>query len=175
MLPKWGSADAPYQCHRCPSEARPGQYEVIAFDDALTGFGVRMRVGGKGVWFTQYRFEQDGKPKQRRVKLGKVGTVSAEQAREAAKKHLAYVQLGPTLKLSARPSVSAAQLRLRLHRQNFLERTEARMRPRSFAEVKRHLENIGHRCCLVQYTKSTAPQSRCALTIFTTRAARRRQ
>jgi hypothetical protein len=40
----------------------PGQGEKRFFDDALPGFGLRLRAGGKRTWIAQYR-AADGKSK----------------------------------------------------------------------------------------------------------------
>ena len=44
----------------------PGKSELIVFDEALPGFGLRIRAGGKRTWIAQYR----AGAKQRRVTLG---------------------------------------------------------------------------------------------------------
>src|SRR5262245_26566349 len=67
-----------------------GKSELIAFDDALPGFGIRLRNSGRPTWIAQYRMGYQ----QRRVSLGKVGVVGADQARDRAKTILAQVQLG---------------------------------------------------------------------------------
>ncbi len=68
----------------------PGKSELLVFDDALPGFGVRIRSGGKRTWIAQYRIGS----KQRRVTLGTVEALDLERARQAAKETLAKVQLG---------------------------------------------------------------------------------
>ena len=67
-----------------------GKSETLAFDDALPGFGLRIRAGGKRTWIAQYRIGQ----KQRRVTLGTVETVDADEARKRAKDVLSKVHLG---------------------------------------------------------------------------------
>ena len=49
----------------------PGKTEIIVFDEALPGFGVRVRLGGKRTWIAQYRLGS----KQRRVTLGTPNTL----------------------------------------------------------------------------------------------------
>lgn len=68
----------------------PNRSEIIIFDDDVRGFGVRLRAGGKRTWVAQYRIGS----KQRRVTLGNVETIDADQARKEAKAVLAKVQLG---------------------------------------------------------------------------------
>jgi Arm DNA-binding domain len=68
-----------------------GKSDLIVFDDALPGFGIRVRAGGKRVWIAQYRLGT----KQRRITLGNVEAVDPDQARQLAKSTLAKVHLGP--------------------------------------------------------------------------------
>ena len=49
-----------------------GKNETIAFDEALPGFGLRIRDGGKRTWIAQYRVGA----KQRRVTLGTPRTLT---------------------------------------------------------------------------------------------------
>jgi len=71
-----------------------GKKDVIHFDDAMPGFGFRLRLGGGGrvlrTWIVQYRRAGAS----RRVLLGSAEVLSAEQARAQAKKVLAKVALG---------------------------------------------------------------------------------
>ncbi|MFL5022678.1 MAG: Arm DNA-binding domain-containing protein, partial [Microvirga sp.] len=55
----------------------PGKSEFLVFDDALPGFGLRIRAGGKRTWIAQYRVGS----KQRRVSIGTVETLNADKAR----------------------------------------------------------------------------------------------
>jgi hypothetical protein len=68
----------------------PGKSEILVFDEAMPGFGVRLRAGGKRSWIAQYRINHQ----QRRLSLGAVGVVDAADARKRAKQALAQVQLG---------------------------------------------------------------------------------
>jgi integrase len=71
-----------------------GKRDVIHFDDDLTGFGHRLRLGSSGrvlrSWVVQYRVGG----RTRRVLLGAADVLTAKQAREAAKAVLAKVTLG---------------------------------------------------------------------------------
>src|SRR5215212_72433 len=67
-----------------------GKSELIVFDDALPGFGVRLRSGGKRTWVAQYRIGA----KQRRVSLGSVETLDPDEARKIAQSTLAKAHLG---------------------------------------------------------------------------------
>jgi integrase len=70
-----------------------GKTDAIFFDDDLAGFGVRLRMSGDRVrrsWIAQYRAHG----RTRRMKLGAVEKLTADQARAAAAKVLAQVELG---------------------------------------------------------------------------------
>jgi len=71
-----------------------GKRDAIFFDDQLSGFGYRLRLGSGGrimrSWIVQYR--RAGAT--RRVLLGSAEVLSAEAARAAAKKVLGRVALG---------------------------------------------------------------------------------
>jgi integrase len=72
-----------------PRPADRGKGDVIYFDDALTGFGVRFREG-RGTWIAQYRVGR----RQRRMTLGPIEKVPIEMARTKAKTLLAQAALG---------------------------------------------------------------------------------
>jgi integrase len=70
-----------------------GKNDVIFFDDALRGFGYRVRRGRRHLfktWIVQYRAHG----RTRRVLLGSADVLTVEQARGQAKKLLAKVALG---------------------------------------------------------------------------------
>jgi integrase len=67
-----------------------GKSDAIFFDDDLPGFGLRVRAGGKRTWVIQYRVGA----KQRRLTIGSLDKLSADQARKAARGRLACVELG---------------------------------------------------------------------------------
>jgi hypothetical protein len=81
----------------------PGRSEAIYFDEALPGFGIRIRAGGKRTWTVQYRVGT----KQRRVTLGTVEVLDPDKARLAARETLAKVQLG------ADPQIERAETKAR--------------------------------------------------------------
>lgn len=65
--------------------------EILAWDSELRGFGVRVFSTGRRTYFVQYR-NQFGRT--RRKKIGVHGSITAEQAREEAKKILGNVASG---------------------------------------------------------------------------------
>lgn len=68
----------------------PGKADHIEWDDELSGFGLRLRAGGKRTWVVQYR----AAGRTRRVTIGTVEAINPDKARKAAKTTLARVQLG---------------------------------------------------------------------------------
>ncbi len=68
----------------------PGKSDAIYFDNAVAGFGVRLREGCRPIWIYQYRVGA----RQRRYQLGPVAKLGADAARKHAKKLEARVTLG---------------------------------------------------------------------------------
>jgi integrase len=112
-----------------------GKPYMITWDDALPGFGVRVNEGGSRVWVVQYR----ASGKSKRETLGRVDTVSLDDARRGAKEKLAKVQLGSD------PHAEKAEARARATvifgpiADRYLQHAKPRLKPRSFEEVERHL------------------------------------
>ncbi|MET4241833.1 site-specific integrase [Bradyrhizobium barranii] len=65
------------------------------FDDELAGFGLYRTTTGTGTYFAEFRPVAGGSKK--RLKLGRVGTLKANEAREAARKAIANAALGKDL------------------------------------------------------------------------------
>jgi integrase len=73
----------------------PGARPFIAFDSDLAGFGVRVWPSGAMVYVVEYRPHGGGRSvAKKRITIGKVGTLTPEQARKAAADALARVRLG---------------------------------------------------------------------------------
>ncbi len=68
----------------------PKGERYFVWDDILSGFGLRVGPSGRKTFICRYR---NGNVR-RQVKLGNFGTLTAEEARDAAKKVLASVTLG---------------------------------------------------------------------------------
>jgi hypothetical protein len=77
---------------QCP----PGRNEILFWDAALRGFGMRSLRSGRRSWIYQYRDEHG---QTRRMVLGDVSAVNLETARETARQKAASVAKG------ANPSV----------------------------------------------------------------------
>src|SRR5215469_13507785 len=73
----------------------PRQKQYVEYDTELTGFGVAVYPSGKKSWVCEYRPHGGGRRvAKRRVTLGKVTQLTAEQARKTAANMLAAVRLG---------------------------------------------------------------------------------
>lgn len=111
--------------------------DVIHFDDAMPGFGYRLRAGAGGKvlrsWVVQYR--RAGAT--RRITLD--GVLGAEQARIAAKKLLASVALGGDPAGERDDRRDKDRLSFRSVVDEYLVLAEKRLRPRSLVETRRYL------------------------------------
>jgi integrase len=114
----------------------PDKRDHIFFDDAVPGFGIRLRSSGSRKWVFQYRLGV----KQRRIVLGEVSAITVGKAREIAGDLHAKVRLGgdPAAAKAAAKAQAANSLGDLVSR--YLEFKENQMRLRSYREVKRHLE-----------------------------------
>ncbi|GGA47361.1 tyrosine-type recombinase/integrase [Pelagibacterium lentulum] len=67
----------------------------VYYDSDLKGFGLRINASKTGTWFIEYRPGAGGRTiAKKRVTIGHLDRLSPEQAREAAAKALASVELG---------------------------------------------------------------------------------
>ena len=115
-----------------------GKTDVIHFDDALSGFGYRLRTSGDGVrksWVVQYR--RAGAT--RRLLLGSAEVLNADQARAAAKKALAEIALGGDPQAEKTKRRSADKFTLAAVVEEFLAAKDGTVRPRTLAEAQRYL------------------------------------
>jgi integrase len=108
-----------------------GKADAIFFDDNLPGFGLRLRAAGGGrilgTWVAQYRAHG----RTRRMKIGTVEKLGADQARKAAKKILAKVELGKDPQGDKVEDRRKASRTLRAIVELFLEAQASRLRPAS--------------------------------------------
>jgi integrase len=124
-----------------------GDKEYIEWDEALPGFGLRVR-GGRCTWIVQYKIGA----KHRRVTLGSTEMLTAEEARngwidpqtqerrKGASKILADARDGfdHAAARVARREKAAETLGVVIT--TYLEARKPVLRPRAYSEVKRHLE-----------------------------------
>ena len=114
----------------------PGAADKIFFDDGLSGFGLRVRDGGKRTWIAQYRVGT----KQRRVTLGTVENLDAPAARQRAKDVLSKVHLGGDPQSEKAEKRAEAAVTLESVVDSYLKRHAARrLRPGTFTDVERYL------------------------------------
>jgi len=90
--------------------ARPNR-TTFYYDEDLAGFGLYRTTTGTGTFFAEFRPVAGGSKK--RLKLGRVGTLKASEAREAARRAIANAALGKDLagnRAEERASLTVAQL-----------------------------------------------------------------
>ena len=83
-------AKNPFLCERAVAALRGGGRDVIVWDRALPGFGVRVYPSGRKVYVAQAR--GDGAP--RRVTLGAHGEIGADEARARAEAAIRRIRQG---------------------------------------------------------------------------------
>jgi integrase len=113
-----------------------GKSEAIVFDEGLPGFGLRVRAGGKRTWIAQYRLGS----KQRRVTIGTVETLDADEARRRARSALSKVHLGADPQLEKAEARAQAAVTLGSVVDSYLARYAAkRLKPSTLTDVDRYL------------------------------------
>lgn len=112
-----------------------GKSDVIFWDDAIPGFGIRVRSSGRRLWVFQFRIGNQ----QRRMTLGVTTAVTAADARKAAEKLYAQTQLGqdPAATKIEHQARSAETFGAAV--ELYLGRQKSRLRSRSYEAVERHL------------------------------------
>ena len=118
-------------------ELPPGKTELIVFDDALPGFGLRIRAGGKRTWVAQYRLGS----KQRRVTLGTVNNFDADEARKHARDALARAQLGrdPQSEKAAARAPKPREMTLGEAIERYLPFAERKLKASTYSGIVLHL------------------------------------
>ena len=112
-----------------------GKRDAIEFDDAIPGFGLRLREGGSRTWVFQYKFGA----RHRRMVLGRATAIPADKARQIASELHARVRLGGDPANDKAAAVAALVFGEVAKR--YLEAKTGELRPRSLAEVTRYLED----------------------------------
>jgi integrase len=102
----------------------------------LSGFGLRVRDGGKRTWIAQYRIGT----KQRRVTLGTLENLDAAAARQRAKNVLSRVHLGGDPQVEKTEKRAEAAETLGSVVDSYLKRHAAkRLKAGTFTDVERYL------------------------------------
>lgn len=121
-----------------PGQQRP---DKIKFDGKFPGFGLRIRTDQKtGREHRSYIFQYKIGSKHRRLNCGKVGEVTAAEARKSAKKY-AVVLLNredPANERAAACQEPSQTIGATIP--DYLAARQLAMKPRSYEESKRHLE-----------------------------------
>jgi integrase len=140
-------------------ELPSGKPEAIHFDDDLPGFGIRLR-GKSRTWIFQYKIAG----LNRRITLGSADVMTLKSAlegerdadgnitRHGAKDLHALVRLGHDPAQDKVERVNRARDTFGALVDKYLKAQERELRPRSFIEVKRHLEKYAkplHRLALI--------------------------
>src|SRR5258708_3309423 len=115
-----------------------GRNDAIHFDDELKGFGYRLRRSGGRVlasWIVQYRRASGS----RRMLIGSASVLSAEQARNAARKILAKVALGEDPQGDKAKRRDADRLTVRGVIGEYLATKEPVLRPTTFRDTTAYL------------------------------------
>jgi integrase len=110
-----------------------GKSEIIAFDDSLPGFGVRIRRGGSKRFIYQYKLNGTN----RRVTFKEA---NVKRARAAAQILAAKVTLGSDPALEKETAHAAAGDTFGKCLARYLARPQGRRRERTLQEMRRHLE-----------------------------------
>jgi Arm DNA-binding domain len=113
------------------------QADIVYWDDTLPGFGCRLR-GSSKTWVVQYRFGRQ----QRRESLGDIRKVKLEDARKAARKRFAQLELGidpGAERDAAKAAAAAVGLTLAFVADRYLAAKQPGWRRNSFIAAQRFL------------------------------------
>jgi integrase len=117
----------------------PDKPDHIVFDDGIAGFGLRKR-DGRHSWLFQYAIGTGAARITRRIKIGDYPALSPVKARKEAEDLHAKVHLHGDPAIERRKNRIEAGKTFGKLVDQYLEFKQSQLRPRSFAEVKRHLE-----------------------------------
>ena len=112
-----------------------GKSEMIVFDEDLSGFGLRIRAGGKRTWVYQFKIGDQN----RRVTLGSVAALTPLRARETAGELHAMVRLGRDPAGEKTEGRARAAETVAVTVQTYLDHKRKSLRLRSYDSVERHL------------------------------------
>lgn len=116
-----------------------GRDRLVVFDDDLPGFGLRISAGGSRQWVVQYR-NMLGQTK--RESLGRVGLLSATDARKAAGERLARAKLGEDPHAARAKAKALAAVTFGHGVEPYLAAVAPSLRPASLSEAARYLRVI---------------------------------
>ena len=113
-----------------------GKSDLVVFDDAQPGFGLRLRAGGSKNWIIQYETGN----RQRRMVIGSAA-LPLEQARTSAAQLLAKVKIGGDPAADKAESQAWSGEDFQSCMKIYLERrrSEPELRSSTYREIERHL------------------------------------
>ena len=125
----------------------PSEKDVYVWDSELKGFGLKVSPAGRKTYIVQYRIG-GRKGRTRRFTIGKHGTLTAEQARKAAKEALGQVSLGKD-PASERDKIRGGYLTSDLLDKFDAEHIEVKLKPKTQEDYRRNITihikpKIGH-------------------------------
>lgn len=116
-----------------------GRDRIVVFDDDLPGFGVSVSKGGSRMWVVQYR---NALGQSKRESLGKVGLLTATDARRAAGERLARAKLGEDPHAEKVKAKARAAITFGAVVEPYLEAVAPHLRPAYLAEASRYLRTV---------------------------------
>jgi integrase len=113
-----------------------GEADRIWFDDAVPGFGLRIRRTGSRSWIFQYKLGT----KTRRLVIGQASAIKLGRAREIAGEYHAKVKLGRDPAGEKRVQIQRASHTFDALAKRYLDQQRSELRHGSYREIARHLE-----------------------------------
>jgi integrase len=115
----------------------PKKHDAVWFDDDVPGFGVRLRAGGSRTFILQYRLGN----KQHRMVIGSANApeINLAQVRRTASQLHGRIKLGQDPQSDKATAKAQAENTFGFLVQQYLRARQKDWRPRSAAEVERHL------------------------------------
>lgn len=122
---------------RAADAAKPGAADVFLWDTELKGFGLKVTPKDHRVFLAQY-WAPNLNRVRRRVTLGTYGTVTADQARVAAKELLGHVAAGKDPAAEKRDARRATvKETIAIISAEYMEEVGAKLKPRTADEYER--------------------------------------
>jgi integrase len=116
----------------------PGKRDMIVFDDALPGFGVRKFASGKASYFVKYSLG----PQQRKITLGKVVPGMLAEIRREASWVLAQAKLGHDVAAKKKEAIAKQSATVGSLIDSYIEERRTELKPRTMEGILLHLR--GH-------------------------------
>lgn len=114
----------------------PGKRDLIVFDEALPGFGLRIRAGGSRKWIVQYELRGH---QQRRLTIGSVAVFGLERARKVAREVLAQARLGQDPQAERQDEAKQSRLPLGAVIDRYLAEEGPQLKPTSLRNAQGYL------------------------------------